>query len=433
MISDILICSVRELRRNKLRSCAVLVGYIIAVTIMLVTADLLLFAKVAENETMSTTGTHFATYLPNCGDITTLSEQEIEELAKGIIPQKCKELCKNCTGCNKKPIDILNEGFIVNTNTTRLLSLDLVEKVNHLKTVKDASGYLMFRFRNPDFGRLFTVGGFQLGSIAVETNCCSPADLVDGAFLSPAMVNKVLVEQGYAINMGLLTGSKVSIAQEQFEVVGIVNSGVKPGKADIYMLFAEAERVINRRIKNPLFHEANLILIEAADPAQHNQAISEVKALMQHDSIISYGCYKLAAGILGFNERSIWVFMALIGLGAILFAVKVQWSSVIERNKNIAILKAIGWTDRVIILQILAESLLQALVGCFIGVLLSRIIVMTAPVASLLGIDAEPAWFSSPLMILIIVAFAIAGGTFAGIIPVLVSFKSRPSDILRRI
>lgn len=433
MSNDILRCAWRELKQSKLRSLAVVTGYAITVALMIITASLLLFSRSAENRVLGATGTHFVTYMPNCGDITSLSEEEIAKLANGIIPAKCKEKCKNCTGCNKKPIDILNEGFIINTNTTRLLSSGIVEKIFRLSSVKDASGYLLFRFRDPITNRLFTAGGFNPSSTAVKTTCCSRSDLVIGDFLTASMTGKVMLEQGYAANMGLSKGNKVTIAEEQFEVVGVVNSGARPGKADMYLLFTDAERVINRRISNPLFQEVNVILIEAIDASKHEQAMADVKALVQSDAIVTYGCYKPAAEAMGLNVRSIWLFMLLTSIGSITFAIKAQWSSVIERRRGIAILKAIGWTDRVIMLQLLAESFIQSVLGCLLGTIIGVALLILLPIASLLGIEAEVGGLIDPITIVIVLLFSVTAGVLAGLVPVTIAIKQRPAEVMRRI
>jgi putative ABC transport system permease protein len=433
MTGDILSCALRELRRKKLRSLAVAFSYLITVAVMLLTANLLLFSRYAENEVLAATGTHFVTYLPNCGDITTLSEQEVAELARGIIPAKCQELCKNCTGCNKKAIDILNEGFMINTNTTRLVTLELVDRIRRLATVADASGYLLFRFRDPKSGRLFAVGGFDPKSTAVATTCCSHSDLIAGAFLGSDSSGQVMLEQGYAANLGLKPGDQVVIASESFAVAGIINPGVRPGRADVYMLFADAERVINRRIRNPLFQEANIILIEAASSKLHEQAMQDVKGLVQSDALVSYGCYVPASQALGLNEKTIWLFLALVGGAAALFAAKTQISSVIERRRQLAVLKAVGWKNSVVIAQVLAEALLLAASGCIAGALIAWGALQVLPVTSLLGISADVPLILNWQLLLAIVVFAVSSGSFAGLLPAIMVVRQNPAEVLRRI
>jgi len=454
LISETGLCAFRELRRSRWRSIAVAAGYALTVIMMLVTASVIIFAKIAENKILAATGTNFVCYMPNCGDITSLTEEEIAQLARGIIPQKCQELCKNCTGCNKKPYDLLNEGFVINTNTTRLLSLELITKIKALASVSDASGYLMFRFRDPVSGRLFSVGGFDPSSRAAEsilfsaddvvsgevfahgqtgkgvTACCSKSELKAGTALEDA--GHVMIDAGFASGWGLSPGSSITIADEVFKVSGIVNTGVRPGKADVYMLFNDAERVMNRRIQNPLFQEANIILVESADAKMHDQAIADVKTLVQSDAIVTYNCYQPAAAAIGLNEKSVWFFLLIIALGTVLFAARTQLAAVIERRRSFAVLRAIGWKESSIVLQILTESAVLSIAGCLTGATAGLALLKFFPVGKILGIEAEPAALFNIYVLLLLMFFALFSAALTSLVPVVIILKQHPAEALRQ-
>ena len=48
----------------------------------------------------------------------------------------------------------------------------------------------------------------------------------------------------------------MTIANKDYTVAGIVNPGVRPAKADVYMLFRDAEKAINSRLQTPLRDQA---------------------------------------------------------------------------------------------------------------------------------------------------------------------------------
>lgn len=429
---DTIECALRELKQHRRRSLAVICGYAITVGFLLIMAAVLLYSRVVQNITIGEAGTYFVTWLPSCGDISSLSEEDLARLARGIIPQVCKDKCENCTGCNKKPVDILNESFIINTNTTRLLTIDLTEKIARLPTIKDASPCLMFRFRDPKTSLIFAVAGINPGSIAVSSTICHPDDLLTGNFLTGSLPGKVLVDTGFAINHGLKPGQKLTIAEEEFEIAGIVNTRARTVKSDVFMLFADAERVINRRIQNPLEREANIILIESRDAASHDQALKDVKSLMKGDSLLTSGCYYPAANALGLNTRLVWLFMLVIAAATILFAGRIQLASVIERRRNIAMLKVLGWKNQVIVAQLLLESMIQSVSGSLIGVAGGSILLVLLPVNELLGVDATMTGIFNPGLCLAVFLFAVISGTLAGLLPVMLIVRQRPYDVLRR-
>ena len=433
MISaDITVCARRELRQHWRRSVAVVSGYAITIAFLTVIAAVLLYSRVVQNITIGEAGTYFATWLPACGDIASLSEEDLAKLARGIIPQVCKSNCENCTGCNKKPVDILNEGFVINTNTTRLLTIDLVEKIRSLPQVRDASPCLAFRFRDPDKNFVFILAGLHKDSIAAASTCCSEEDLVSGNFAAGFEPGKALVDIGFAGNHGLKVGQTINVAGTACEIAGIVNPAARTVKADVFMAFAAAERLVNLRIRNPLEREANIALIESRNAAVHAQAIKDVKKLMKGDSLLTSGCYFPAARAVGLNTSLVQIFMFFIALAAIMFTARIQWASVIERGRQIAILKAIGWQNRVIVLQILIESMLQSVAGSLIGLALGMGIMVTLPVNELLGIDATVTGLLDLKLFAAVSAFAVISGVLAALLPVLVVVRQRPNEILRR-
>ena len=61
---DLLECAVRELLRRKGRTLGVLVGYLLAVAIVVVLVTAIVFARQAAGEILTSTGTHFIAFAP---------------------------------------------------------------------------------------------------------------------------------------------------------------------------------------------------------------------------------------------------------------------------------------------------------------------------------------------------------------------------------
>jgi putative ABC transport system permease protein len=432
---DFFLCALREILRNKLRSLLVFASYFFTVFILLFMGVFVVFTNVQQKAIIGTTGTHFVTWLPSCGDLASLTEEELAKLAKGIIPEKCLENCNNCTGCNKKPRDILNEGFVINTNTTRLSSFDLVKEIGDLPEVRNASPFLLFRFRDPNTSKLFTVGGMFYKDLAAQTNSCSEDELIAGIYLNEGAQGKVLVDDGYAVNYGLNLGHKVIISEEEFEIIGIVASGADPAKADFYMLFEEAERVISRRLHNPLEKEANIILVESHNGAVHTAAMEKTMALMQNDSLMTSGCYYPAAKAMGLSDELLKVFLYVLLFATVVFVVKIQYSSVLERRRDIAILKALGWKNKSLALQIMWEAYILAIFGILFSLILMVIILWLVPVNSLwgAGLEATGAVDLHALVGLFIgvMVFGALSAGLASFVPLFIILRQRPTEILR--
>jgi ABC-type lipoprotein release transport system permease subunit len=138
---------------------------------------------------------------------------------------------------------------------------------------------------------------------------------------------------------------------------------------------------------------------------------------------------------MGMNETAIRILVVLVALGVVLFAAKSQLAAVVERRGDIGVLKAIGWSGRQVVTLLLAESVIQGLIGGLLGGL-----------AALVGLTiwqaALPNTHSSGtaddlLMICGVlgsgVLLALLGGILAGVAPALLSVKINPAEAIRKL
>ncbi|MGB9008045.1 MAG: FtsX-like permease family protein [Candidatus Acidiferrales bacterium] len=102
--------------------------------------------------------------------------------------------------------------------------------------------------------------------------------------------------------------------------------------------------------------------------------------------------------------------------------------SVRERMGELAVMKAVGFSDRFVLFIVLAESLTIALIGGILGILLAKLMTLGGdPTGGVLYSFILPA-----SAMLLGIAAAIAIGTMAGIIPATNAMRLRVVDALRR-
>ncbi|UCE57516.1 MAG: FtsX-like permease family protein, partial [Candidatus Bathyarchaeota archaeon] len=148
-------------------------------------------------------------------------------------------------------------------------------------------------------------------------------------------------------------------------------------------------------------------------------------------TIVGYGCDVQARNIIPITEESAWIISTILAASVILFSLKTQLGSVVERTKEIGILKAIGWTDSDITIQLMLESVLQGLAGGIIGVCIGYAFAFLFPSLNLISAE-EFTLTISPLAISIGLAAALVGGALAGTLPALKAAKLQPAESLRR-
>ena len=226
-----------------------------------------------------------------------------------------------------------------------------------------------------------------------------------------------------------LIGSKEGIAHLP---LGIINPGIRPAKADVYLPYAEAEALAAAHAPHvPFSGQANLILVEVTNSAVQDQAIREVKSLYPDLVISSYACHRPAAKARAINTTAITLLMAAIGVFTVLLAMASQLAVLVERRRELGILKTLGFANGRIMGQIVLESLAQATLGALLASLL--VLPLMPWVRSRWLAPMEVPVFPIPWLVIGVLALglAILGGLLAGLFPALWAVRQRPSSLLR--
>jgi len=129
------------------------------------------------------------------------------------------------------------------------------------------------------------------------------------------------------------------------------------------------------------------------------------------------------------------IFIALIAsisvLVGVLGIVNTMYTSVLERRKNIGIMKAIGAKNNDIFMLFFIESGMLGLLGGIIGVVLGSIVSFAgiAGINRLLGSSISPS-LNFALIVAALIGSALIGAV-AGITPAMQAAKENPVDALR--
>jgi len=104
-----------------------------------------------------------------------------------------------------------------------------------------------------------------------------------------------------------------------------------------------------------------------------------------------------------------------------------------ERTAELAVLKAVGYSDRFVLLFVMMESLVVALFGGFVGLLSAKLFELLLKVART-PLDTVLPYFYIPANALLVgLALALAIGTASGLLPALGAMRLRVVDALRRV
>jgi len=397
-----------ELRRRKARTLITVLGYALAVSSMMVLVGILQASGQSGAEILDHTGTHFVVFSPAdmaaCGPCLAVANSQIR-----------------------------SEGLVAFGTRANLMPLAFVEKIKGLPTVADAAPYLQYRFQDPNDGHLYTIGGFDPNNaMVVGTTCCAATDVIAGRFLRGSDKGQVLVEQAYAQLRRLKVGDTVPVAGQHFRVLGIVNAGIRPARADLYLPYPQAQRLVAARLPNvPLAGYTNLILVEVKDSSVQDQAIREVKSLYPDLVISSYACYRPAAQARAINTAALALLTVAIAVFTILLAMVSQLAVLVERRRDFGILKTLGFSNGRIMGQIVLESVLQAALGALVAGALVASLLPSVLWRWLVSLGVPASGIQWPWLCLLAIPLSLAGGLLAGLFPAFWVSHERPSRLLR--
>lgn len=412
----------RELRRHLWQTLLSISGYIIA------TVFIILIITITNNNEKDTTsilkgtGTHFIIYVPS-------------GVPYNNVPfdNACcidNELCQLTSG-EKIPVKDFKNGSLYSDGVyTKLLSRNFLNQIKQVKGVKDASPYLLYKKYEEYYKKEISIGGMEPNSIATKNNVCAPNDIIEGKFL-PSDTSEIVAEEAFARAFNLHLGDTINFCNKKLKLVGIINSGVKPGKADLYSTFENLKYILKDQLKlNMSGFDLNVILVEVEDSRNQSEVMKAIKTQNQYASLSSYNCYKPAANVMSIIGKTAAILYGIIFMFLVIFAAKTQTTSLMERLREIGILKSLGWSNRRLGKQIIAGSVIQALIGTIIGSTLALFVLLLLKYFKIQLIETSMVSIQWS-QVFFVCALSLIGGLIASLFPIVKICRLSAGNIMR--
>lgn len=311
---------------------------------------------------------------------------------------------------------------------TTMLKQDDIRAVERVPGVTSVAPYLLFRRNHVGRQGLLSIAGLDMSRLHTWEAFCAPNDLILGRFIAPGDTDAVILEESFARASGLHVDESIVAFGRKFQVVGIVNTNIRPVKPDMYAPLPVVQQLV-REWNAGVAGDMNILLVAVAEPRVQDGVMAAVRELMRDAVLVTYNCYRPArTGILMTNNL-VWLVSLALTAFVILFTAKSQMAAVIERTRDIGVLKAIGWSSGHVMRQVLAESLIQAIAGAAIGSLVSVFALLAARWGWSDGASLLVPWAA----LAIGVAIALLGGIAAGLAPAWRAYRLKPAEALRRL
>lgn len=403
MIKDSFVLSVKNLRHRGLRSWLTLLGIFIGVAavVSLISLGDGLQAAVSSQFGISTTdlitiqagGLSVGT--PGSGAVTPLTTNDVNEI-------KALSSVKRAIGRDIVPVKAIFNQKAIFTYSTNIPSGSDRQFVYSAINAQAVSGRLL---KDGDNGKVLLGYNFY-----TESN-----------------------DFGKAV----IPGNTIIIQNKSFEVVGILaRQGSFIFDNVIYMNQNDLDSISNYG------NRVDIIGAEPADKNSMNQTVNDIENLLLRLRNVKKNSedFRISTPQASLNQvnqviNGVQIFIAIVAsisifIGAI-GIVNTMTTSVLERRKDIGIMKSIGATNSEIFSQFFIESSLLGLVGGFVGSLFGELIGIFGTIGINSFINGKlPITINIGLILSALFGSFIIGG-IAGIVPAFSAARQNPVEVLR--
>ncbi len=228
------------------------------------------------------------------------------------------------------------------------------------------SALLLWEFEKQGFRTIMGVDLKQpdLGPVKVKEW------IKEGRFLKKQ--GEVILEKHYAKFHAIRLGDTFKINGRSFVVVGLleIKEGSQIAAANIYLPLGDAQALLKGGSD-----VVNILYLRLKDPSMLNRVKKQISTELKGISVSSADSFlELMGGVSMIAGRFSLIASVVTLLGAVLLIMKTMLSNLVERSREIGILKAVGWTHGEVQKQLMAEAFLQAIVGGLLGILIGYVI-----------------------------------------------------------
>jgi ABC-type lipoprotein release transport system permease subunit len=252
-----------------------------------------------------------------------------------------------------------------------------VEKIQGLPGIRGMGKAVLLWIFDPN--RAWIVLGIE------ENNSVGPAILrsavTEGRFLQEA-ASEAMVEVAYARQFGIKVGDMISVAGKKYPVVGLVDASqaAKIAVANVYLPLAEAENLAasSKQVQSVSPYapgDVNLLFIKADQEKITGLAASMKNILGKNATVATPDSFlKLLGSLFALSDKFTLAASLIAIIVAVLIAFKTMAGNIAERAREIGVLKAVGWTNRNVVAQLLMESVVQCFLAGVLGLLIAWVV-----------------------------------------------------------
>jgi ABC-type antimicrobial peptide transport system permease subunit len=332
---------------------------------------------------------------------------------EGVLDGTAQSMTQMATGTGSEIM--LRQADVADTS---LSAVDerVGSQIETLPGVSSVSGMIMTALIDPDSGSFTLLLGYAPHEFAIQR-----LNVVEGQRINGN--HQVMLGRVASQSTNKKVGDTMEIGGSRFRVVGIFESAVSWEDMSSIVSLRDAQIIAGRPNKVTLYS------VKLEDPQlapslvdQINNRFSEVHAALAGDFVEQMP--DMQAGEAMLDGIS---FLAILvgGVGVL----NTMLMAVLERTREIGVLRTMGWRRRKVLGLILNESLLLGIMGGVAGILLAFLMVFSLQHAPLVGDALDVNWTLASFVRAFMVSLLL--GIIGGLYPALRASGMQPVEALR--
>ena len=205
--------------------------------------------------------------------------------------------------------------------------------------------------------------------------------ITEGRTLNQGDSGKVIIGRMLTVQAGYHVGNTIEIKGKSFEIIGVYETGASFEDGGIIIpltevqsLFGMEDQVSLLRVKVKDINDVDTIQAQIENRFPAFMALKSTEVAAQQEDLQLITSISALISLIAIVVGSIIVMNTMI-------------MSIMERTREIGILRAIGWKKRKILSMVLKESLTMSIIGGIIGIVIAAGLVNALAEAAQLPVD----------------------------------------------
>jgi ABC-type antimicrobial peptide transport system permease subunit len=234
---------------------------------------------------------------------------------------------------------------------------------------------------------------------------------------------QVIVGRMAADKMGVEVGETLRLLDSNFRIVGIYETGQAFEDAGVVIGLREAQSITGKP------RQVQFYLVSLRDPGQVETVQAELKAAFPDiDFSLTSELAENTSDFRVMQDMADGISFIAVFIGAV-GMLNTMLMSVLERTREIGVLRSLGWRRRHVLGMVVKESLLLGVLGGLCGIPLGVGLGILIGAAGIWGGALEPV-YSARIIVQAVVVALLAGGA-GGFYPAWRATRMRPVEALR--